>query len=71
MALDPRLVFGARDITDPIRRTLNLPRGVWQMVLSEDLRQVTYMDRYDRVRNSAITDLTRVALQRLLQLEPV
>jgi hypothetical protein len=71
MALNPRLVFGARDITDPIRRTLNLPHGVWQMVLSEDLRQVIYMDRYDRVRNSAIAELPRAALQRLLRLETV
>lgn len=69
MALDPRLVFGARDITDPIRRTLNLPHGVWQMVLSGDLRRVIYMDRHDRVRKSDIADLPRAALQRLLQLE--
>lgn len=69
MARNPILVFGPRDITDPIRRTLNLPHGVWQMVLSEDLRRVTYMDRYDRVRKSEIADLPRAALQRLLQLE--
>lgn len=69
MALDPRLVFGARDITDALRRTLNLPYGVWQVVLSADLRRVVYMDRYDRVRKSDIADLPRAALQRLLQPE--
>lgn len=69
MAINPRLVFRASDITDPIRRTLNLPHGVWQMILSDDLRRVIYMDRYDRVRKSEITDLPRAALQRLLQLE--
>ncbi len=69
MALDPRLVFGARDITDVLRRTLDLPHGVWQMVVSTDMRHVTYMDRYNRVRNRDIADLPRAALQRLLQAE--